>query len=177
MPAQGSVPAAAARRAPLTLWFVLVAAAAALAGYAIGARGNGMREVMAAGPPGVQRIAFVTERACEDGEGLCQTLWLGTGREDASPLTTLPAGEERVEGIAWARDGYRVGFLVNGYRLKVFNPDTRQPVATVDLIQTTGSPSARIARGITFSQNGAAVTFDDCPRDQSGCRPGMAAIR
>ena len=38
-------------------------------------------------------------------------------------------------------------------------------------------PSSRLARGVTFSQNGAAVTFDDCPRGRSGCKPGLAAVR
>jgi len=35
----------------------------------------------------------------------------------------------------------------------------------------------RVARGITFSDNGAAVTFDDCPREHAGCRAGMVGIR
>jgi hypothetical protein len=30
---------------------------------------------------------------------------------------------------------------------------------------------------VTFSQNGAAVTFDDCPRGHSGCKSGLAAVR
>jgi hypothetical protein len=45
------------------------------------------------------------------------------------------------------------------------------------LIDPDGFPSSRVARGVTFSTNGAAVTFDDCPRDHSGCKPGLVAIK
>jgi hypothetical protein len=174
------VPAAPARRQSLTAVLAAVAVvAAAIGGYAVGRRSGSAREVMSAAPAEAQRIAYVTEGTCEDrsNPGPCQTLWLGTAREDAAPVATLAGAAERVEAIAWAADGYRVGFLVNGYQLRVFNADSRQPVAQVDLIQPSGSPSTRIARGVTFSSNGAAVTFDDCPRYQSGCRSGLAAIR
>ena len=179
MSAQGPVPSTPARRQPLILALAAVGmAAAALGGYLAGTRSTGVREVLSAAPPGSQRIAFVTEETCADASapGRCHTLWLGVAREDAEPAATLPA-QQRVEAIAWAGDGYRVGFLVNGYQLHVFNAESRQPVAQVDLVEPSGVPSARIARGITFSQNGAAVTFDDCPRYQSGCRPGLAGIR
>ena len=45
------------------------------------------------------------------------------------------------------------------------------------IIDPDGFPSSRIARGVTFSANGAAITFDDCPRSHSGCKPGMVAIK
>lgn len=179
MSTQGAVPPATARRPALTT--ALVAAAmvvAAIGGYAVGTRSTAVREVMTAAPPAAQRIAIVTEARCAGQEpGVCQTLWLGAARENAEPVATLAAGSERVDGIAWAADGYRVGFLVNGYQLRVFNSDSRQPVARIDLVEPSGTPSARIARGVTFSENGQAVTFDDCPRVQSGCRPGFAGIR
>jgi hypothetical protein len=34
----------------------------------------------------------------------------------------------------------------------------------------------RLARGITFSENGRAATFDDCPRAHSGCRAGVVGV-
>ena len=37
--------------------------------------------------------------------------------------------------------------------------------------------ASRVARGVTFSANGAAVTFDDCPRGHSGCKPAMVAVK
>ena len=180
MSTERPVSSAAARRQSIGLVVaVLAVVAAGLGGYALGKRASATREVMSAAPPEAQRIAFVTEGRCADASapGPCQTLWIGNGREDAEPVATLGGERERVEAIAWALDGYRVGFLVNGYQLRVFNADGHRPVAQVDLIEPSGFPSVRIARGITFSQNGAAVTFDDCPRYQSGCRAGLAAIR
>ena len=83
------------------------------------------------------------------------------------------AGTEHCDEIAWARDGYRVGFVINGYQLRIFDaetPDSRS--GQVNLIEPDGTPPTRIARGVTFSENGAAVTFDDCPRGRSGCKSG-----
>lgn len=133
-----------------------------------------VREVMVSEPATRDRIAFVREAEC--GEGLCQSLWLGTRRENATEVASLTAGE-RCEAIAWSGDGYRMGFLINGYELRVFNSEPRELVAKVNLVEPGGIPSTRIARGITFSPNGAAVTFDDCPRFTSGCKSGLVGIR
>jgi hypothetical protein len=124
--------------------------------------------------PTRDRIAFVREAPC--GQARCQSLWLGDTRENATEVASL--GErERCEAIAWSGDGYRMGFLVNGYELRVFNSEPRALVARVNLVEPDGMPSTRIARGITFSPNGAAVTFDDCPRFTSGCKSGLMGIR
>lgn len=129
---------------------------------------------MTSAPPAGGRIAFVREAPC--GGGRCQTLWLGETREAATEVAALGA-RERVEAIAWSQDGYRMGFLVNGYELRVFDSEPRRQVAQLNLVEPDGIPSSRIARGITFSSNGTAVTFDDCPRATSGCRSGLAGIR
>ena len=153
----------------------LAAAAGVACGYTVGRRSaDAPREILASSPPGGGRIAFVREAPC--GAGQCQTLWLGTTREDATEVAML-AGRERCEGIAWSADGYRMGFLVNGYELRVFDSEPRRQVAQLNLVEPDGVPSSRIARGITFSPNGTAVTYDDCPRNTSGCRSGLAGIR
>lgn len=150
-------------------------AAGGACGYTVGMRAaDPARDVLVASPPSGGRIAFVREAPC--GEGRCQTLWLGNSAEDATEVGSL-GGRERCEAIAWSADGYRMGFLVNGYELRVFNAEPRTLVAQVNLVQPDGVPSSRIARGITFSANGTAVTFDDCPRSTSGCRSGLAGIR
>lgn len=154
---------------------VVGAAAGAGCGYTVALRAaDPSREVLSAEPPGGGRIAFVRDSPCPDGR--CQSLWLGTTRDDATEVASL-GGRERVEAIAWSADGYRMGFLVNGYELRVFNAEPRQLVAQVNLVEADGLPSSRIARGVTFSPNGTAVTFDDCPRWTSGCRSGLAGIR
>lgn len=153
----------------------LASAAGVACGYTVGKRSvTPSGEVLSAAPPSGTRIAFVREAPC--GQGRCQTLWLGNTREDATEVASLQ-GRERAEAIAWSQDGYRMGFLVNGYEFRVFDAEPRRQVAQVNLVEPDGVPSSRIARGITFSSNGTAVTFDDCPRTTSGCKSGLAGIR
>ncbi len=173
MSAQGTVSSTPARRAPLMVALVAIVGAAA-AGYVTGKGAGAAHEVMSASPAGANRLAFVREAPC--GGGLCQTLWIGSSRADATSVDALAPGE-RCEEIAWAADGFRVGFVVNGYQLRIFDGMTTQAVGRVNLLDPDTTPSSRIARGVTFSQNGASVTFDDCPRHVSGCKSSMAAIR
>ena len=169
------MPSAPARRAPILLAALVVVAAVGIAAYVAGRRAGAVREAMWANPAEAQRIAFVKEWPCAG--GACQSLWIGTTRDDAREVATLEGGRERCEEIAWAKDGLRVGFLINGYQLRVFDGESGEQVGQTDLVPGTGIPTSRIARGVTFSQNGAAVTFDDCPRYSSGCRSGLAAVR
>src|SRR4030095_13834165 len=77
--------------------------------------------------------------------------------------------------IVWTRDGSRVAFLVDGVQLRFYDPSTLAPAGQITLVQPpAGAPS--IARGVTFSENGRAITFDECPRGRSGCRAGIAAV-
>lgn len=153
----------------------LAVAAGVACGYTVGKRSaDPAREVVTSAPASGGRVAFVREAPC--GQGRCQTLWLGTTPEDATEVASL-GGRDRCDAIAWSHDGYRMGFLVNGYELRVFDAEPRRQVAQLNLVEPDGVPSSRIARGVTFSANGAAVTFDDCPRETSGCRSGLAGIR
>ena len=174
MSAQRVVSPARAPRPALTT--VIVAAAIAIAvAYVAGRRAGSVHELMSAAPSEARGVAFVREASCA--AGTCQTLWMGTTRADATEVASLKPGVERCEEIAWAKDGYRMGFVINGYQLRVFDAESRKPLNQVNLLEPDGTPSSRIARGVTFSQNGAAVTFDDCPRSHSGCKPGLAAVR
>ena len=120
-------------------------------------------------------MAFVRLLRC--GSEWCESLWVGRTPDAANRLATLPHGEERCDEIVWTRDGKRVAFLVNGYQLRLYDARSLAPAGLIDLVPADARPSTRIARGITFSDNGAAMTFDDCPRDRSGCRPGLMALR
>ena len=141
----------------------------------VGARVGAAHEVMVGSPANAQRMAFVREAPCSG--GLCQSIWIGGSRDDAKKVASLAARTERCEEIAWAADGFRVGFVINGYQLRIFDGMTGQAVGQVNLLEPDKTPTSRIARGVTFSQNGAAVTFDDCPRYSSGCKSSMAAVR
>jgi hypothetical protein len=118
-------------------------------------------------------VAFARDRLCA--KGPCETLYVGPNVEAADALEGLADGQESCDDIAWTKDGRRVAFLINGRQLRIYEADTRKPAGKVNLYGAGGED--RIARGITFSDNGAAVTFDDCPREHAGCRAGMVGIR
>ena len=107
----------------------------------------------------------------------CHSLWTGPAGDSLRLLATLPHDTERAAEVAWTPDGGRVAFLINGQQLRIYDAQTGAPAGLLDLVPGDGTPSSRIARGVTFSENGRALTFDDCPRNRSGCRPGLAALR
>jgi hypothetical protein len=168
-----SSPAAPARLKTAAL--VVVVAAVVAAAYFTGKRSGATQEILSAVPAQANRVALVRRQPCTG--GWCEALWMGTTRGDAVQVATLSAGSEHCDEIAWAGDGFRVGFIINGYQLRIFDGVTRKQVGQVNLIDPDGTPTSRLARGITFSQNGAAVTFDDCPRGRSGCKSGLKAVR
>jgi hypothetical protein len=139
-----------------------------------GGRNEHSWEVLAVTAPDNARVAFVRGRSCDSGP--CQSLWIGASRETATQVVALGEGSEQCDEIAWTPDGRRVAFLVNGYQLRVYDAGNLRPAGQLSLIEPDATPTTRIARGVTFSENGRAVTFDDCPRGRSGCRSGLAAI-
>lgn len=122
-----------------------------------------------------QRIAMVRLAPC--GSGWCESLWVGPSPDQGTRVATLAKDSEHCDEIVWRKDGRRVAFLVDGYQLRIYDANTHAPAGLVDLVANDARPTSRIARGVTFSDNGVAITFDDCPRNQSGCRPGMVGIR
>lgn len=154
---------------------LVLAIAAAAGGYVVGRRAGAVHEMIFARPAEARGAAFVRREPCAD--RTCETLWLGTSREDAVKVGSLDLSAERCEEIAWAKDGLRVGFLINGYKLRIFDGYTKKPIRDVDLLGPDAVGASRFVRGVTFSDNGAAVTFDDCPRGRSGCKSGLAAVR
>jgi hypothetical protein len=175
MSAQKSVPSSRTARAGMRrAVFVAVTVAAVAAAYLAGKRTGAIQDVLSAAPAAAERIAFIRKQPCSG--GWCETIWLGTTRDAAVQVASL-APTEHCDEIAWAADGFRVGFVINGYQFRIFDPDSRKQVNQVNLLDPDATPSSRIVRGVTFSQNGAAVTFDDCPRGRSGCRSGLAAVR
>lgn len=176
MSAEGNLPPARppgrGGAAIAALIVVFVAGAVAFAGgWFLGAR----RTVLAVPSPAGDAIAYVFEARCAT--GLCQSLWIGPDLKHGRMAEMLSGPSEQAGEIAWTPDGSRVAFIVNGYQLRLFETPAGASLGAVSLIDPDGSPSSRIARGVTFSANGAAVTFDDCPRHHSGCRPAMVAVK
>jgi len=164
MSAKGALPAA-------IITAFVVAAGAFAGGYFLGAR----RIVRFANAPAGDGVAYVLEGRCA--AGACQSLWIGSSVKGAKAVETLSGPSEQADEIAWTPDGGRVAFIVNGYQLRLFDVRTGANLGAIAIIDPDGFPTSRIARGVTFSTNGAAITFDDCPRDRSGCKPGFLAIK
>jgi hypothetical protein len=172
MPDEGTVPAAPARDA-MNLRRAL--AAMVIAAGSSAACTPADHVLLQQSAPDQRQVALVTLTRC--GTGWCERLLVGGATESATSIATLPQGSEHVNEVAWSKDGRRVAFLVNGYQLRIYDAETRAPAGQLTLVNPDANPPTRIARGVTFSDNGAAVTFDDCPRDRSGCRPGLVAMR
>ena len=177
MSAEGNLPAARPRRsrAGATAAALIAAFVVAVAGFAGGFYLGARRAVTVIESPSRDAVAFVLEGRCA--AGLCQSLWIGPDTKRARVVQTLSGPGEQAGEIAWTPDGARVGFIINGYQLRLFDARTGSTLGAVAIIDPDGFPSSRIARGVTFSNNGAAITYDDCPRYHSGCKPGVLAIK
>ena len=133
------------------------------------------RTVLSVPSPGRDAVAYVFEARCAT--GLCQSLWIGKDMKHGKMAEMLAGPSEQAGEIAWTPDASRVAFIINGYQLRLFDAGTGANLGALSLIEPDGAPPSRVARGVTFSANGAAVTFDDCPRSHSGCKPGMVAVK
>ena len=177
MSVEGNVPPArpgqrSGQLAAAALGAIVVALIAFSAGWMLGAR----RTVLTKPSPAGDLVAYVLEGRCA--QARCQALRIGPNRAGASAKTVEAlTGDEHADEIAWTPDGGRVAFVVNGYQLRVFDARTGQNLGATSLIDPDGFPPSRIVRGVSFSSNGAAVTFDDCPRESSGCRARLVAIK
>jgi hypothetical protein len=149
---------------------LLLAAAGA---YVAGTR-SVRREVAAASPPAGGAVAWVEDRRCVNGP--CESFWIGADRQHATNVLTLD-GWGRCTEISWTRDARLVAFLIDGGELHVYDAAARKPAGQLTLVPqpVSGAPGS-VVRGITFSDNGRAITFDECPRGRSGCRAGIAAV-
>lgn len=156
--------------------------AALLLGVALGAAGallvtarttdaTRRRETARALSPDKTRVAVAREVPCP--EGTCQELRLGAS-DDASTIVAVLTNRSCSE-IAWTQDGTRVAFVLDATEMSIYDAQTSRLAGTVRLLATEAALT-RLARGITFSENGRAATFDDCPRAHSGCRAGVVGV-
>jgi hypothetical protein len=152
-------------------WFVVVLGLVAAA-FVAGTRLATRETVFAAAGDGAH-VAWASDRRCLTGR--CETLWIGTSRGAATKVATLEPGA-RCEEIVWTRDGRRVAFLVNGTELRFYDASSLLPAGKITLIQQQAGPVDRMVRGVTFSENDRAITYDECPRGRSGWRAGFASV-
>ena len=76
--------------------------------------------------------------------------------------------------IAWTADGSLAGVLINGSKLMVIEAAPRRVLYELPLLEK--QDGSRQARGVGFSANAMAITFDDCPRVGAGCRARFMAL-
>jgi hypothetical protein len=176
MSAQRALSPAAAPRSIIrliaaVLLGVALGAAAALLLTARATDASRRRVTARALSPDKSLVAVALEATCS--EGLCQELTLGAS-EDASRVVASLTNRSVAE-IVWTPDGRRVGFVIDGSALSIYAAQTAKLAGTVRLL-TSEAAQTRFARGITFSENGRAATFDDCPRMHSGCRAGVVGV-
>ncbi len=98
---------------------------------------------------------------------------LAAGGEEIE-LRRLDEQSGGVDEIAWAPDGSLAGVLVNGAKLVVIDAAARRVIYELPLLERMDG--SRAARGLGFSANAVAITFDDCPRAGAGCRPRIMAL-
>ena len=176
MSAQGNLPPRPPRnRFGAAIAALFVAFVVGVIGFAAGFYLGSRRAVNVVQSPSKNAVAYILEGRCA--QGRCQSLWIGPDTKQAKMVQALGGPSEEANEIAWTPDGSRVAFIVNGYQLRMFEAATGKSLGALAIIDPDGFPSSRIARGVTFSSNGAAITYDDCPRDHSGCKPAMLAIK
>ena len=153
-------------------WFAVLLGSV-LAAFAAGTR-FASRETVRAQSPAGGRTAWVTARRCFSGP--CEALWIGGSAGSATKVATLD-GDARVTEIAWTKDGARLAFLIDGTTLRFYDASTLAPAGVLTVVISSQSgPTPFVVRGVTFSDNGRAITFDECPRGRAGCRAGFAAV-
>jgi hypothetical protein len=176
MSAQGTVPSESPARAliaAVVIGLAIGAGTIALVGPRfLPAEERPHRSARAASPNGT-RMASAFERMC--GDIVCGELRIGTPNQEASAKVFDTYRDSTCDEIVWTPDGKRVGFLMTGQQLVLYDAETLKHLGNVRLL-TQEAASSRRARGVTFSENGRALTFDDCPRTHSGCRAGVVGV-
>ena len=151
---------------------VLLGAALGAGGTLIGLRNGTPARVIRASSPDRSRVAVAATRPCAPA-GECGALRIGSSEDNSTVVHALEGST--CEEVVWTPDGTRVGFVIDRNQLMLFDAATLKHAGTIRLL-TDEAAQSRIVRGVTFSENGRAVTFDDCPRAHSGCRAGVVGV-
>jgi len=176
MSAQGPVPSenpARALIAALVIGLAIGAGTIALLGPRFASPEERPHRSARAASPNGTRMAAAFERMC--GDIVCGELRMGTPNQEAAAKVFDTYRDSTCDEIVWTPDGKRVGFLMTGQQLVIYDAETLKHLGNVRLL-TQEAASSRRARGVTFSENGRALTFDDCPRTHSGCRAGVVGV-
>lgn len=150
-------------------WMVLLPVAV-LIGFAAGRASAEVGIVAEAWSPDA-RSALVVERRFAFGPA-DRRLVLRTPQGNVE-LRALAADVEVPEMI-WSPDGSLTGAVLGGVSLAVVDPSASRLLYELPLVEP--ADGSRVARGVGFSANALAITFDDCPGRGAGCRPRFMAL-
>ena len=171
VPSTNAARATTLRLMAAVLFGAALGAAVALLVTARATDASRRRETARAFSPDKSRVAFAREARCD--QGICLELSLGASDETATVIGS--PGNRSCSEIVWAPDGARVAYIIDGSEMTIYDAQTQKLAGMVRLL-TAEAAQTRLARGITFSENGRAATFDDCPRAHSGCRAGVVGV-
>ncbi len=146
---------------PKALSLMLALAMAALAGC-------GPDVVLDLSSPDGQRIAEVHSRWSIDPPA--QSLWLRPSREEKPrKLANLERDVDWCNEIIWSPDSSRVGFLIRGARLDVYDAGKGDMLESIIPVEPDGYPGSREARAVRFLEDGTGVQFRECMRGGNRC--------
>ena len=152
------------------LAFIVLLPIAGVIGFAAGRATAGTGTIAEAwSPDGGSRVVVTRDFSFGPRQ---QRLILAAAGQETDVRALFP---DDVPGeMVWSTDGSLVGVVMNGATLAVIDPAARRMVYELPLLaQRDGS---RVARGVGFSANAMAITFDDCPKRGAGCRPRLMAL-
>ncbi|HEV2844412.1 MAG TPA: hypothetical protein VG477_06180 [Thermoanaerobaculia bacterium] len=99
-----------------------------------------------------------------------QSLWLRLSREsEPRILNHLEHDTDWCNEIIWSPDSSRVGFLIRGVRLDVYDAAKGDLLESMPLIEPDGYPGTREARSVRFLEDGSGVQFRECVRGGNRC--------
>jgi hypothetical protein len=118
--------------------------------------------------PDGKRIAEVYSRWSIDPPA--QSLWLrSSGESEPKKLATLAQDVDWCNEIVWSPDSSRVGFLIRGARLDVYDAGKGRLLESITLVEPDGYPGSREARAVRFLKDGTGVQFRECVRGGNRC--------
>lgn len=174
MPAGGCVPSETEKGRLMSnraLAFIVCLPIAGVIGFAAGRATSDVGTVMEMPAPGGKAHVRVARRFSM---GAADLRVLVGSRDAEVEVRRLGEDTGDASEILWAPDGSLAAVLLNGSKLMVIDAAASRVLYELPLLEKMDG--SRIARGVAFSNNALAVTFDDCPRAGAGCRPRFMAL-
>lgn len=118
--------------------------------------------------PDGERVAFVRSSFAIDPPA--QSLWIGDAEGgEAVRVARLAEDQEWCDEIFWSPDGQRVGFLITGLRVQVYDAESSRLIDEQILVEADGYPGSLEARLVSFTPDGKGLRFRECHRTLETC--------